>query len=123
MADFVRGERKNERNSVLGIAIDAVRPDLCHERGNRFGPGSSRVACSLIPHHHREQNANTPLVKVRDHLSNSNDSSRHAVDHVDLVPIDMIHCMRSEEHTSELQSLTNLVCRLLLEKKKKKKKK
>src|SRR5437016_8898433 len=29
---------------------------------------------------------------------------------------------RSEEHTSELQSLTNLVCRLLLEKKKKKNK-
>src|SRR5437016_7732191 len=28
--------------------------------------------------------------------------------------------IRSEEHTSELQSLTNLVCRLLLEKKKKK---
>src|SRR5258706_647086 len=27
-------------------------------------------------------------------------------------------CNRSEEHTSELQSLTNLVCRLLLEKKK-----
>src|SRR5437016_6819992 len=29
--------------------------------------------------------------------------------------------VRSEEHTSELQSLTNLVCRLLLEKKKKQK--
>src|SRR5574341_2408191 len=28
-------------------------------------------------------------------------------------------CSRSEEHTSELQSPTNLVCRLLLEKKKK----
>src|SRR3989339_543583 len=28
-------------------------------------------------------------------------------------------CARSEEHTSELQSLTNLVCRLLLEKKNK----
>src|SRR2546425_1603539 len=28
-------------------------------------------------------------------------------------------CMRSEEHTSELQSLAYLVCRLLLEKKKK----
>src|SRR5438093_4480004 len=28
--------------------------------------------------------------------------------------------LRSEEHTSELQSLTNLVCRLLLEKKKNK---
>src|SRR5205823_9091776 len=31
--------------------------------------------------------------------------------------------LRSEEHTSELQSLAYLVCRLLLEKKKKKKKK
>src|SRR5688572_30978567 len=29
-------------------------------------------------------------------------------------------CTRSEEHTSELQSQSNLVCRLLLEKKKKK---
>src|SRR5688572_31747779 len=28
-------------------------------------------------------------------------------------------CTRSEEHTSELQSQSNLVCRLLLEKKKK----
>src|SRR2546426_9401078 len=31
-------------------------------------------------------------------------------------------CPRSEEHTSELQSPCNLVCRLLLEKKKKKQK-
>src|SRR5258706_14129161 len=31
-------------------------------------------------------------------------------------PIHLV--LRSEEHTSELQSLTNLVCRLLLEKKK-----
>src|SRR5690606_39290447 len=30
------------------------------------------------------------------------------------------HCPRSEEHTSELQSRENLVCRLLLEKKKNK---
>src|SRR2546426_7925989 len=32
-----------------------------------------------------------------------------------------VHYRRSEEHTSELQSPCNLVCRLLLEKKKKKK--
>src|SRR5262249_59584315 len=31
-----------------------------------------------------------------------------------------VQAVRSEEHTSELQSLTNLVCRLLLEKKKNK---
>src|SRR2546426_2368880 len=32
---------------------------------------------------------------------------------------DQARCVRSEEHTSELQSPCNLVCRLLLEKKKK----
>src|SRR2546430_17619528 len=32
----------------------------------------------------------------------------------------VISMLRSEEHTSELQSQSNLVCRLLLEKKKKK---
>src|SRR5689334_24418044 len=31
----------------------------------------------------------------------------------------MLHAVRSEEHTSELQSQFHLVCRLLLEKKKK----
>src|SRR5438046_7920728 len=36
---------------------------------------------------------------------------------------DQLVATRSEEHTSELQSLTNLVCRLLLEKKNKKKNK
>src|SRR5437016_7227228 len=35
-------------------------------------------------------------------------------------PVTAADLFRSEEHTSELQSLTNLVCRLLLEKKKKK---
>src|SRR5437016_9370400 len=35
--------------------------------------------------------------------------------------LDGLDLARSEEHTSELQSLTNLVCRLLLEKKKNKK--
>ena len=33
--------------------------------------------------------------------------------------LERLNEMRSEEHTSELQSRTNLVCRLLLEKKKK----
>src|SRR2546427_4931645 len=33
-------------------------------------------------------------------------------------PVDMSLSSRSEEHTSELQSQSNLVCRLLLEKKK-----
>src|SRR2546430_7833651 len=36
-----------------------------------------------------------------------------------LQPLGLPHDGRSEEHTSELQSQSNLVCRLLLEKKKK----
>src|SRR2546421_7975749 len=35
-----------------------------------------------------------------------------------LYVVDMYRCVRSEEHTSELQSRSDLVCRLLLEKKK-----
>src|SRR5438093_6482210 len=49
-----------------------------------------------------------------------------AFEHVGLFDVDVLvvgqhraRRERSEEHTSELQSLTNLVCRLLLEKKKK----
>src|SRR5690606_39773470 len=38
--------------------------------------------------------------------------ARHEV--LDLLPL--VHAYRSEEHTSELQSRENLVCRLLLEK-------
>src|SRR2546430_9950930 len=37
----------------------------------------------------------------------------------DMEPVFAISARRSEEHTSELQSQSNLVCRLLLEKKKK----
>src|SRR2546430_7242413 len=40
---------------------------------------------------------------------------------VDAVVGDDVKIERSEEHTSELQSQSNLVCRLLLEKKKKNK--
>src|SRR5438034_7041277 len=41
---------------------------------------------------------------------------------VDISVAGHVAAMRSEEHTSELQSHSDLVCRLLLEKKKKKKK-
>src|SRR5438093_5466170 len=48
-------------------------------------------------------------------------AQRPQPDHIGRVTLasQVSHPPRSEEHTSELQSLTNLVCRLLLEKKKK----
>src|SRR2546427_7999898 len=42
-----------------------------------------------------------------------------AITGAELTLLDGSHVTRSEEHTSELQSQSNLVCRLLLEKKKK----
>src|SRR5256885_12844062 len=52
-------------------------------------------------------------------LANEGDKAAlYIVDHD--APADASKMSRSEEHTSELQSPCNLVCRLLLEKKKKK---
>src|SRR2546425_12137010 len=48
------------------------------------------------------------------------DPEASLVHHADRVEHMLQHATRSEEHTSELQSLAYLVCRLLLEKKKKK---
>src|SRR5438093_13784613 len=51
-------------------------------------------------------------------------AAQHFIHRIFAAAHDPIRCLdcqikkRSEEHTSELQSLTNLVCRLLLEKKK-----
>src|SRR5690349_23589844 len=60
-----------------------------------------------------------PLVSI----SSTNDGSP-AIERAPPVATPLVTCsacMRSEEHTSELQSRRDLVCRLLLEKKKKKK--
>src|SRR5258706_4294846 len=51
---------------------------------------------------------------IRDAFASIESSGREALEEMG-----RLLGMRSEEHTSELQSLTNLVCRLLLEKKQK----
>src|SRR2546427_10693747 len=52
----------------------------------------------------------------RDHRGRDRDHEHHADERERAHP--QGHPQRSEEHTSELQSQSNLVCRLLLEKKK-----
>src|SRR5262249_61785138 len=63
-----------------------------------------------------------PIKRLVDGLSAFHTSahvySRDAYQRSDKKFPEAVHPIRSEEHTSELQSLTNLVCRLLLEKKK-----
>src|SRR5438093_9298964 len=60
----------------------------------------------------------TTLFRSTDHESLADEifEARHAA--ILATTSRFVGARRSEEHTSELQSLTNLVCRLLLEKKK-----
>src|SRR5205085_4598631 len=52
-------------------------------------------------------------------LASRFDSRNESAHRGELLPVTFARrCCRSEEHTSELQSQSNLVCRLLLEKKK-----
>src|SRR2546427_4686389 len=78
------------------------------ERGHNREPIPSGdplgCALSVVRGAAREHDLTTPLLHARDF------HGRRGLGHHD----------RSEEHTSELQSQSNLVCRLLLEKKKKK---
>src|SRR3989454_4582497 len=77
------------------------------KRGERLGP----VERLGDPRHLREAHLAERLHELRDLARQPGVDSRHlARDDPSL---------RSEEHTSELQSPCNLVCRLLLEKKKK----
>src|SRR2546427_6462188 len=73
----------------------------CHGDG---GAGDGAAAASMLP---RPRNFTSGLYKIRTTASGQ-------------LPTDAdLERARSEEHTSELQSQSNLVCRLLLEKKKK----
>src|SRR5687767_15333613 len=56
----------------------------------------------------------TVLIPTHNHVG----TLRHAVASVQQQSLQDFELIRSEEHTSELQSLAYLVCRLLLEKKK-----
>src|SRR2546427_4115639 len=64
--------------------------------------------------HERRDHVARPLAALAD----GGDRHEAVVVHIDLGARLLLD--RSEEHTSELQSQSNLVCRLLLEKKKKK---
>src|SRR5690606_41364155 len=60
-----------------------------------------------------------PRLRLRPDRRHPELRGRRHLRHADLRVVHLY--LRSEEHTSELQSRENLVCRLLLEKKKKKK--
>src|SRR2546430_7109259 len=74
-------------------------------------PSKNHVASTSLPSNKHSNSNNSPSCKVKS-------SSPRIIRGLE----DLTLQERSEEHTSELQSQSNLVCRLLLEKKKKQKK-
>src|SRR2546430_12577781 len=91
-------------------ALLTANPSLANARNER---GHSPV---LIAQYHHKNEAVAVLLAARPELdifdaASVGDTSRVAQ------WLDRDPALRSEEHTSELQSQSNLVCRLLLEKK------
>src|SRR2546430_16949080 len=84
---------------------------------SRVGAGPRMV----VPHGERRRSARLGLHGVD---RGPYQVGHHELPHVSRIPrnapLQAEHHFRSEEHTSELQSQSNLVCRLLLEKKKNK---
>src|SRR5207247_8385959 len=88
MKVFVSWRDEHDSRSSIGAAFPRI--DAHPRSGNSYAPSDLRSG--------------------HDHKSASAGSSRHIRDRSER--------SRSEEHTSELQSRVDLVCRLLLEKKK-----
>src|SRR5256885_2765206 len=78
-----------------------------------------RGAVALVPVLERGEGHGRVRARAREAEAQHRDAGGDAgaLRHMLLIALD--HVQRSEEHTSELQSPCNLVCRLLLEKKKK----
>src|SRR5215213_11436165 len=81
---------------------------------SRFVRGQEPGRCHCQPHRKEAEapskpDAVRPLAELRRHALEAHGPCSREAQH---------RPRRSEEHTSELQSLTNLVCRLLLEQKK-----
>src|SRR5205814_10477878 len=104
-------------------AATPLGPAACHGEIIDLARNLDSGSVDLIVSGHTHSLVNTvvngiPIVQAR--------SSGAGIALVDFVRVTAAGALRrevrSEEHTSELQSLRHLVCRLLLEKKKKKKK-
>src|SRR5205814_7708786 len=79
-------------------------------------PAAAPDECASVPRTGRPASARAPGGQPLPHRPHRDLRPRMAAELVQDV-LDVVGTTRSEEHTSELQSLRHLVCRLLLEKK------
>src|SRR5438093_9972884 len=132
---FIANRRGHVRPGSSGTVVpgyeaklvdDAGREVALGEVGNLMVKGDSACSCYWNQHERTKQTIEGEWVRTGDKYHRDADGYFWYAGRTD----DMIKAggmwvspaevegARSEEHTSELQSLTNLVCRLLLEKKK-----
>src|SRR5258706_9919674 len=96
------------RTATLSVLLASCVLTGCHSSSKSSAPA---LAFSKVPAAEQESPYKTDISE-RDYKTDTIEGRATGA---------LLLCRgRSEEHTSELQSLTNLVCRLLLEKKKKK---
>src|SRR5690242_21010474 len=96
-ADGLQGVRRGPLTTGTETFDSESRREMKSAAGATAADSSERVLCSAAPSSRADRGNSRKALR-------SSPASR----------------LRSEEHTSELQSHVNLVCRLLLEKKKKK---
>src|SRR5688572_32650966 len=107
-------------NVSLGDHVEVVCKNIERDIGDDLGDFTFVKACILYRLHVRVRHFSTIDDQSSRELQSSFGSRASRVTSArrqDRVIIQTDH-FRSEEHTSELQSQSNLVCRLLLEKKK-----
>src|SRR2546425_5306745 len=108
----------------FGLGVDDVLRHVVHEALQRVRPCRQEIAPAVHVRVDVDRSVLPQLVPVRlDPLGRAEQARLLAVpggvdDRAPRLP-PLVRELRSEEHTSELQSLAYLVCRLLLEKKKK----
>src|SRR5205085_3927734 len=97
--------------AIYTLSLHDALPIFCQDRQAPLGPALEQEALSFF--------ANGQLVRayrIRE-LVRYPDRLPRSVSHFTWLAKGHLDDARSEEHTSELQSQSNLVCRLLLEKK------
>src|SRR2546426_11890330 len=101
----------------------AVRAAI--ERLSRVQPGAYHVVSCYLKLEPRDKTRGKYLIKIKNRIREAlaalqRQELERALRAQVAADLERVQAYRSEEHTSELQSPCNLVCRLLLEKKKKK---
>src|SRR5688572_31107685 len=100
---------------------DAIRCPECHRRFDRIEKLNQHKLAKghWAAHEHLEIfGDNQRRLKMTDHTTVDEENAPTVTEEPAQEEIITQQANRSEEHTSELQSQSNLVCRLLLEKKK-----